>query len=522
VSTRRRLAVSTAVFGAATAASRVAGLVREIVVARLLGSGAANSAFQIAFNVPNLVRSLFADNAITAAFLPVFTELRESGREPEAWRVASIVLWLTASVLGAISALFVLLAPVVMPLFVPGGDNVPADLVVELSRWLFPIVVLLGMTGVVTAILNSYEIFGVPALAPVAWNLVIIATLLAFGSSGSPSHRATVYAAGVLVATVVQFLIPLPLLRGLGSGGGLAFTLAWRNPYVRRILVMMVPVTIGLGLINVNLTIDLAIGTLASPHATSDLNFAFRLFMLPQGLFSVAVAAVLFPEIARLAARGEPRAVAERVAGGTRTIVFLLLPAAALSIVLAEPLTRLLYERGRFTPTDTEHVAVTLVAFSAGLVGNGLQLLYTRTFFALQQPGVPTRVAAVNLVLNVVLDLALYRPLDAAGIALATAIVATFSAVVLATLIERRVGTLGIGAMRRELLAIAGASLLAAVAALAVWSALDAALGRSLPAQALSLTSALVAAGAVYVGAGRLLGLADVATVAQLLRRSSS
>ena len=215
-----------------------------------------------------------------------------------------------------------------MPLFVPGHQNIDPDLVVTLSRYLFPIIVILGMTGVITGILNSYDIFGVPAIAPVAWNAIIILALVLFAGD------ITAYAIGVLIATVSQFLIPLPLLRGRSH---FVVSLAWRHPDVQRILRQMLPVTIGLGLINFNLTIDLVIATLASPHADADLNYAFRLFMLPQGLFSVAVTVVLFPEISRLAARGDTAGFARTVSTGARTIVFLLLPAAAVSIALAEP-----------------------------------------------------------------------------------------------------------------------------------------------------------------------------------------
>ena len=331
MSDRRRLAVSTAAFGSATALSRVAGVVREQAAAYYFSTSPALGAFLIAFNVPNLIRSLVADTAISAAFVPVFVELREKGEEPEAWRVASIMLWLAGTVLGAISSIFILLAPWIMPLFVPGHQNIDPDLVVTLSRYLFPIIVILGMTGVVTGILNSYDIFGVPALAPVAWNGIIILALVLFAGD------ITAYAIGVLVATVSQFLIPLPLLRGRSH---FVVSLAWRNPNVLRILRQMLPVTIGLGLINFNLTIDLVIATLASPHADADLNYAFRLFMLPQGLFSVAVTVVLFPEISRLAARGDTAGFARTVSTGARTIVFLLLPAAAISIALAMPIVR--------------------------------------------------------------------------------------------------------------------------------------------------------------------------------------
>jgi putative peptidoglycan lipid II flippase len=515
MSERRRLAASTAIFGAATAISRVAGLVREIVVAALLGSGPVVSAFNIAFNLPNTVRSIVADNAISGAFVPVFVELQERGDHREAWRVAGMVLWTAAVALGAIAALFMLLAPWWVPLIV-GDHGISSDLVVTLTRWLFPIVPVLGMTGVVTGILNSERIFGVPALTPVIWNLVIIGSLAVAATVSDSEQQVEIYAAGVLVATIVQFLIPLPLLRGRGQG--LAFELGFGNPHVRRILKLMLPVSIGLGLININLTIDLVVGSYASGHAVSDLNFAFRIFMLPQGLFSVAVATVLFPEIARRAARGELPGVAALVGQGMRTIAFLLLPAAAVSAVMAEPIVRLLYQRGEFTGFDTENVSRTLVAFSVGLVFNGLSLLLTRAFYSLQEPRVPTLVAAGNLLVNLVLDIALLR-YGAAGIAASTAVVTVLNAGLLAVLLRRRVGLLGGRALIAEAVRIALAAALAAVVALGVWWPLDAVLGRSTVGQLGSLVPALAAAGAVYLAAARVLGLAEIAVLRSLIRR---
>jgi putative peptidoglycan lipid II flippase len=510
MSDRRRLAVSTAAFGSATALSRVAGVVREQAAAYYFGSGPALGAFLIAFNVPNLIRALVADTAISAAFVPVFVELREQGREPEAWRVASIVLWLAAVVLGAISALFIIAAPWIMPLFVPGDQHIDPDLVVTLSRYLFPIVVILGMTGVITGILNSYDIFGVPAIAPVAWNGIIILALVLFAGD------IEAYAIGVLVATVSQFLIPLPLLRGRSH---FVVSLAWRHPDVQRMLRQMLPVTIGLGLINFNLTLDLVIATLASPHADSDLNYAFRLFMLPQGLFSVAVTVVLFPQISRLAARGDTAAFARTVSTGARTIVFLLLPAAAVSIALASPIVRLVFEHGGFTSSDTAHVAATLAAFSLGLVSNGVALLMTRGFFALQEASTPTKVAAGNLFLNLILDLILYKPFGAAGIALATAVVTTWNATVLATLLSRRVGSLHIREVAGEAARIGVATVYCTAAAFGVWWPLDQLLGRSILAQVASVGLGLAAGAGAYLAAGRILHLAEMDVLASLARR---
>ena len=265
-----------------------------------------------------------------------------------------------------------------MPLFVPGHQNIDPDLVVTLSRYLFPIIVILGMTGVVTGILNSYDIFGVPALAPVAWN----------GDHHPGARPLRRRHHGVRDRRPRRHGEPVPHPAAAPRGRShFVVSLAWRNPNVQRILRQMLPVTIGLGLINFNLTIDLVIATLASPHADADLNYAFRLFMLPQGLFSVAVTVVLFPEISRLAARGDTAGFARTVSTGARTIVFLLLPAAAVSIALASPIVRLIFQHGSFTSSDTSNVAAALVAFSLGLVANGIALLMTRG--VLRAPGGP-------------------------------------------------------------------------------------------------------------------------------------
>src|SRR6476646_7853618 len=508
MSDRRRLAASTAAFGSATALSRVAGVIREQAAAYYFSTGPALGAFLIAFNVPNLIRSLVADTAISAAFVPVFVELREQGKEPEAWRVASIVLWLAAIVLGAISAVFIIAAPWIMPLFVPGDQHIDPDLVVTLSRYLFPIVVILGMTGVITGILNSYDIFGVPAIAPVAWNGIIILALVLFAGD------ITAYAIGVLIATVSQLLIPLPLLRGRSH---FVVSLAWRHPDVQRILRQMLPVTLGLGLINFNLTLDLVIATLASPHADADLNYAFRLFMLPQGLFSVAVTVVLFPEISRLAARGDTAGFARTVSTGARAIVFLLLPAAAISIALAMPIVRLIFQHGSFSSADTSNVAGALVAFSLGLVANGIALLLTRAFFALQEARIPTLVAAGNL--NLILYLILYKPFGAAGIALATAVVTTSNATLLAVLLGRRVGSLHVREVAGEAARIAVATVYCTAAAFGVWWPLDQLLGRSIPAQLASVGLGLAAGAGAYLAAGRILHLAEMDVLASLARR---
>ncbi|MEA2418852.1 MAG: putative peptidoglycan lipid flippase, partial [Thermoleophilaceae bacterium] len=258
----RRLARNTAFFSFATGLSRLLGLAREVVAAKYFGVTAAMSAFTIAFQVPNLVRALFADSALQGAFVPVFTELLEKGERREAFRVASTLFFLISLVLGAVTAAFILFAEPLMSVFAPGFDDNPAlkDLTIGLAQLMFPIVVLLALSGLVVGMLNSFEHFSVPALAPVAWNLVIIGALVGLTPVFPEGDQIYAYAVGVLAGTVVQFLLPLPWLRG--RGGRFSFSLDWRNERVLRVLKLMLPVTIALGMINLSLLINSLFGTL--------------------------------------------------------------------------------------------------------------------------------------------------------------------------------------------------------------------------------------------------------------------
>ncbi len=326
----RRLARSTAFFSFATGLSRVMGLVREVVAASLFGVSGAMSAFTIAFQVPNLMRALFADSALQGAFIPVFTELLEKGERKEAFRIASSLFFGIMILLGVVTAVFVLFARPIMGVFAPGFDDDPAlaDLTVSLAQLMFPIVVLLALSGVTVGMLNSFGHFSVPALAPIAWNAVIIAAIAGLQPVLSEQDEIYSYAIGVLVGTVVQFLLPLPWLRG--RGGHLSLTIDWRDERVRRVLKLMLPVTIALGLINLSLLINSLFGTLVSESAPAAIDKAFRIYQLPQGLFSISIATILFPTLSRLAARGDRDGLRGTMGNGVRQICLLLIPSAVL------------------------------------------------------------------------------------------------------------------------------------------------------------------------------------------------
>jgi putative peptidoglycan lipid II flippase len=495
----RRLALSTAFFSAATGLSRIAGLVREIVAASYFGVTGAMSAFTIAFQVPNLVRALFADAALQGAFVPIFTELLEKGKKREAFAVASGLLSLLTMVIGSLTIVFWVAAPAIMPVFSPGFSPELQDLTVELSRLMFPIVLLLALSGIVVGMLNSFEHFSVPALAPVVWNLIIIASLVGLTPVLDGEDEIYAYAIGVLLGTVVQFAMPLPWLRG--RGGRLTLNFQWRNPAVWRVLKLMLPVTLALGLINFGLLINSIFGTLVSDEAPSAIDKAFRIYMLPQGLFSVAIATILFPTLSRFAARGAYGDLRATMSNGTRQILMLLIPSAAIMAVLAVPITRLVYERGVFGAEATDLVSEAMWVWALSLPANGASLLFSRTFFSLQKPWLTTGLAVGNLALNAVIAAVLYEPLGVKGVVLGSVVGTIAMALAQAAALRRDLGGIEGGKILSATIRILIATALLAGVAYGAWYGLDQALGRSLVGQAISLGVGIAAGIGAYIAA---------------------
>ena len=391
------MAVSTALFAVATGASRLVGMLREAAAAWIFSvQGEAINAFTVAYQIPNLIRSLVADAALGAAFVPIFNELLTKRRAR-----ARLARGLDASGGSrspgsrSITGIAMVLAPQLLALFGYHGA-----LGVGLARVIFPTVVLLGLNGLQTAILNALDEFFLPAIAPVAWNLVIVGTLaLSLPFLHTTDERLYAYAIGILLGTAVQFAIPLP-----GDAPASA-RLSWfcdpRDEAVRRVFVLMLPVTLGLGLINLNLLVDTLFAARVDPDlGPAAVDKAFRIYMLPQGMFSVAVAAVLFPALSRrAAARDGPgfRALARRRAcarsrsccAGRRD----LRRARDADRAPALPARQL---HAAQTPTSSPQC---LAAFSLGLAFNGAMLLLNRAFFSMQLAvGADLRSRSRNLV----------------------------------------------------------------------------------------------------------------------------
>ncbi len=486
----RRVARNTAIFSIATGLSRIAGLIREIVASSYFGTRGPFSAFTIAFQVPNLVRALFADAALSAAFVPVFTELLEQKRRQEAFRLASTLLFVILLLLGAITAFFILAAGLVMPLFTGHTfDSQLTSLTVGLSRVLFPIVVLLGINGLVVGILQTYDHFSIAAIAPVVWNFVIIGVLIVLRGQFQGDSQVYAYAIGVLAGTLIQLAMAVAALRRIDFRFELAFD--WRDARVKKVLKLMVPVCIGLGIINFDLLINSSLGTLVSKEAPRSIDAAFRIYMLPQGMFSVAVATVLFPALSALAARRDLDGVRSKMSTGLRQINLLLVPAAAFILVLSTPIVRLVFQHGSFGAADTGRVSTALFWFAFSLPFSGLNLMLTRTFFSLQKTWLPTKLAAINMVADVIVSLALYRPLGIAGLVIGTAVASALMTGLQAVYLRRELAGRIDGHQTVMITAriVVGSIVLAAGAWIA-YSVLDALLGRSVPAQIVTVGGA--------------------------------
>jgi len=473
------------------------GLSREIIAAFFFGTTAAASAFTIASQIPNLFSNLFSQAALSAAFVPVFTEALQKGRKGDAIRLASTLFWVILIVLGAISAVWMLAAGVVIPLFTGSFHASTVDLTADLSRVLFPVVLLLSLTGLLVGVLQSYDQFTIPAIAPAVWNVVIVVVLIWLRPHFHGQNKLYAYAIAWLAATLVQLLMVSFALRRIDFR--FAFTIDWRDPRVRHVLILFLPVTMSIGIVNLDIFLNAGLGTLVSPEAPRAIDNAFRIYMLPQGVFSVAVATVLFPTLSRLANRHDAGRMRRTLGNGMRQINLLLIPSAAIMIVLATPIVRLVYERGAFTAHSTELVSTALFWFAFSLPFAGLNLLLTRTFFALQRPWIPTKLAAMNMVVDVIVSVALYKPLGIAGLVIGTAA----ANMVMTWLQLRRLrvgfnGRLEGGQTLMITVRILIATVLMAALARALWVVLERLLGTSFLAQLIEVGFSITAACVLY------------------------
>lgn len=535
--TKRRLAYAAAFLVVATAASRVLGLIREIVQVYYLGAGAQAGAYTAAQKVPNLVRSLLADAALSAAFIPIFSGLLEKGKRKEAWQTALTVSVLITAVLSFFTILGMIFAPQIIHFVVPGyKDAQTISLAVSLTRIMFPQVVVLGLCGIAMGILNSYDHFTLPAMAPIVWNLIIIFGLaffsatIGFGTAGGGVKDSgfILLAWATLIGTIVQLLMQLPAVwvRRWRPAPGVVerLRLNFRDPALWQMAKILAPVMISLGVINFNGLIDTQFASFISEAAPVYINKAFLLFQLPQGVFAIAIGTVLFPSLSRHAAAGRMKEFRDDLSLGMRQIFFFTLPFAAAFVVLAVPTSRLIFQHG-VAARDvvmTSGIASSLTFFSIGMAFVSVNTLLNRAFYSLRRAWMPLLMGVVNLSLNALFDWLFYKPLGVGGITLSTSLVSTINFFGLVLLLSPSIG--GMDARRvlwtfmRSLVALVPL----AVFAYGVWYGLDQLLGRSTEAQIASVVMAYAIGAAAYVAAAYAMRVSEVTDIVQTLRRRRS
>lgn len=505
-------------------ASRVLGLAREQVMAHLFGASDQMDAFNVAFRLPNLVRDLFAEGAMSAAFVPTFTRhLHTHGREA-AWTLGRRALTALALVTGVLSIAGIVAAPAMTRLFAGGFASVPGklELTIELTRVMFPFITMVAMAVAMMGMLNALGRFFMPALSPAMFNVASILSAFTlvplmprFGYDPIMG-----LAIGVLLGGLGQVLLQWPSLRR--EGFQFRPDVAPRDPALHEILVMMGPGTLGLAATQFNVYVNTVLATSQEPGAVSWLNYAFRILYLPVGIFGVSIATAAVPVFSRHAAAGDTPALRQTVSHASRLMLMLNIPATFGLVALAEPIVRLIFERGRFLPADTTAVALALVAYSPGLLGYSLVKVLSPTFYALRDARTPVMISVVSVLVNAALNLALVQVLGYAGLALGTAIASLINAGLLLWLLRRRLEGIDGRRLVSAVLRMTVASSLMAAAAWGTHHVLTAMVlpGGSLVAQLIRVGAAIVCGVAVLVLAARLLRIDEFdEAFGQLVRR---
>ena len=525
--------------------SRLTGLVREIVMARLFGAGLIQDAFNLGFRIPNLTRDLFAEGALSSAFVPTFTDYLSTRSHEETGRLANLVATAVLVVVGTVCATGMIFAPVLVTTLAPGYATVPGkfELAVSMTRIMFPFLLLVALAAQAMGMLNASNRFGVPAMASTFFNLgsvgfgVAIGVWLAPHWNGPRIHISRIdgMAIGVVLGGALQLCWQLPSLYRLGYRFHPAFD--WAHPGLQRIMRMMAPAILGNAavLINVAVSTNLASG-IADPVRGFDgpvswLGYAFRFMQLPLGLFGVAIGSATLPSISRSAAAGNMDEFRRTFSKSLGMVFLLTLPSSIGLVVLGKSIIGAIYPGGRFQVYDTQQTATALSCYAVGLLGYAALKVLNPAFYALGDARTPMIVSIVSIVINYATAVTLIRffGFGHAGLALATSAVALFGFVVLFTILRARLG----GVYGRELAAGIGrvAVASAAMGAIVFLSshAMERWLGVSQMAHRADLALSIPLGVAAFYGACRVMGVTDLdlafqavlAPVKRRLRRRS-
>jgi len=424
-----------------TIVSRFFGYARDLAIAILLGTSLAADAFVIAFRIPNLLRRLTAEGAMTGAFVPVFSQYRLERRD-ESWDFANKMFWTLGAVLAAVTILGIIFAPAIVRVFTL-LSRAPEQwsLAVLLTRITFPYCTLIALTALCSAVLNTLRVFGLPAATPIFLNLAIITAAVA---AWLFDYRqvAVALALGVVVGGLLQLLVQVPAL--VRRGMHFRFGVSFRHPGIRRVTRLILPAFAGVGIYQVNVLISTIFATSAwvPQGSVAALYYADRVMEVALGAYAISVATVILPVMAQQAAERNLAAVKQTLAFSLRNVGFIILPAAVGLVVLNAPIIRVLFEHQAFGSQSTALTARALAFYALGLPAFAAVRLVVQAFYALQDTATPVRMAAVALVVNIVLCYLLVRPLQHAGLALATSLASYVNFFALYVILRQRLGAI--------------------------------------------------------------------------------
>ncbi|MFQ6066503.1 MAG: murein biosynthesis integral membrane protein MurJ [bacterium] len=422
------------VVGLGTFLSRILGLVRLQVIAYIFGYSAITDAFWIGFTLPNLLRSLLAEGALSAAFIPVFSEWLAKKGEKEAKKLANNVLNILLLLLVAVVGLGAFLAPYYVPYLAFGFRKAPfqLSLAIKLTQAMFPFLLFISLAALAMAFLNCKGHFATPAFAPLLFSVAVILSALFL----TPQFGIYSLAVGVVVGGGMQFLFQIPSL--IRRGFRYCPALSFKDPGIGKIGKLIVPATLGGITLQVNVLINRVFASTLIPGSISALLYAMRLIQFPLGLFAIALSTAIFPTFSYLAAKEKVGELREMVSLGVRMVLFVLIPSTVGLIIIRGPLISLLFQHGAFLAEDTLMTAETLVFYSLGLFAMGEVMVLTRAFYSLQDIFTPVKVSILVLILNVGLNLLLISPLKHSGLALATSLSMFANGAVLLVLLRRK------------------------------------------------------------------------------------
>jgi len=432
-SSKQQIARAAGIVIVAFALSRILGLAREMVIGQQFGTSGELDAYLAAFRLPDILFQLVAGGALGSAFIPTFSGYLARGDERGAWRLASAVINLVLVFLCALALLAAAFAPLLVAKVVaPGFDPAKRALTVQLMRLMLLSPVIFGVSGIVMGVLNSYQHFLLPALAPTVYNLSIIGTALFL----SPSLGIRSLAVGVVVGSLLHLAVQVPGL--IRRGVGYSLILGLDDPGVREVGRLMAPRVLGLAVVQINFLVNTILASGLADGSLAALNFAWLLMLLPQGIFAQALATAAFPTFSELAAKRQVAEMRGTLSATLRAILYLAIPASVGLFALRYPIVQLLFQRGAFKESSTEAVVWALQFYALGLFAHAVVEILTRAFYALHDTLTPVLIGVGAMSINVVLSLILIRPLAHGGLALANSTATILEMVGLLLIIRRR------------------------------------------------------------------------------------